>query len=539
MSWLSTAIAKGAVIALHLDETSGTTAADSSGNGHHFTYPGSQGFGHPPLVVDGGYSIYRTVNDQNPLAFTDTGIPAGLNGYAGEYVVMESWVNISAGNHHGYFIKTGRSNNGLGVGIGTTQNDADGRKLCMGASGYQWIPTSYTFTTDGAYHVVVWMKANASGGNDLKWYINGVQEGSGTYIMNTAMDNLAVGGTFWPDALAYLDAGVDLDACAFYATNLSDTDIADLYAAGTGAGSPPITISGEEFTATVTMLDGTPVVTSGPITISGEEFSITVAMLDGVAVTSGGPIAISGEAFTAIVTLLDGTAVLGGTSITVAGQAFTATVTMLNGLPPLVTVAGQAFSATITMVDGYIVGALPGIVLDGEAFDVPIIWRTGLAGRAPLPGTTQVDPADPDPQLLAGVGTGRWMFTDPDTSDSYLFEINPNQMDTPHPLLNLTPGARSATTGSQNVKDVGVPRVIQGKRTPLTWTFSGVSRTRTQYLALRRWSVKKRPILVTDHFGRTWSILLTGVKFEERRPNPTVTWRFHYTATCTMYGRVG
>lgn len=262
MTWLETAQSKGATIILHLDETSGTTAADASGNGHPFGYTGSVGLGRPPLVVDGGFSVHRTVFDQNPLAYIETGIPAGLAGASGDHVVQEAWVNIPAANVHGYWTKIGGASNGLGVGIGNYDNATDGHQLIMGASGLSWLETGITLS-EGVHHIVV--AATVTTMWAIRVYVDGVLAHTRNNSVNTASGKIAVGGTFWPDALAYLSADVDVDAVAFYAVDLTDADVAELYVAGTQVAAPPIPTSN----APAYVTDGSDWYQIGPAVPSG------------------------------------------------------------------------------------------------------------------------------------------------------------------------------------------------------------------------------------------------------------------------------
>jgi hypothetical protein len=131
----------------------------------------------------------------------------------------------------------------------------------------------------------------------------------------------------------------------------------------------------------------------------------------------------------------------------------------------------------------------------------------------------------------------RWVLDDPD-GETYTFPFNPNRMDTPHRMDNLTPTARSWNAPNEAQVDHGVARVIQGKRIPLEWSFSGVLRTQAHYRALVRFHHLRKRINVTDHFGRTWEVLIQGIEWQERRPSAHADWRFAYTVNCLLYRRV-
>lgn len=132
----------------------------------------------------------------------------------------------------------------------------------------------------------------------------------------------------------------------------------------------------------------------------------------------------------------------------------------------------------------------------------------------------------------------KWRFDDPTTADSYTFAINPNVMTTPHQLDSLEPGARSAVVPMESNVRAGVARVLQGKRQPLEWSFSGVIREKAQYNAFYQWSRKRTRIQVTDHFGRTWEIRITEFQATEARPSARLKFKFDYTIKAILFRRV-
>lgn len=119
-----------------------------------------------------------------------------------------------------------------------------------------------------------------------------------------------------------------------------------------------IRINGEAFVAAATMLDGT--INSG-LVVAGEAFVATTTMLDGTLLVG---LKVDGEAFSATATMLDGTV---STGITVLGEKFISSATMLDGSPKVgITVLGEKFVAAATMLDGAIVAGA--ILIVGEAF---------------------------------------------------------------------------------------------------------------------------------------------------------------------------
>jgi hypothetical protein len=127
----------------------------------------------------------------------------------------------------------------------------------------------------------------------------------------------------------------------------------------------------------------------------------------------------------------------------------------------------------------------------------------------------------------------RWHFTDPVTDEEWTVPRNPNTMTSPHPVksrqtMPAPPGAPSAI----NIATQQAPVV------PFEWTFGGDIRTEEHYDQLLAWSQKNRPILVTDHYGRTWRVIPVTLDVEELRPTARNLWRLRYRFSTLMLGGV-
>lgn len=120
----------------------------------------------------------------------------------------------------------------------------------------------------------------------------------------------------------------------------------------------------------------------------------------------------------------------------------------------------------------------------------------------------------------------RWIFIDGATT--WTVPINPNEMSTPYP-----PKQRQAM-GNR----AGTIFTLQRPPVPHEWTFSGVIRTQAHHDELLTWSQKNKPIRITDHYGRTWEVLITGFNAEDRRPTQQTPWRMKYTMRTLMLGRI-
>lgn len=118
----------------------------------------------------------------------------------------------------------------------------------------------------------------------------------------------------------------------------------------------------------------------------------------------------------------------------------------------------------------------------------------------------------------------RWKFQTLDSSQSYTFDMNPNQMDSP--LLEKTVDSHAQ----------GIDGVIRGARKDVAkgWSFSGVLHSQAQYEAFELWLHKGR-IHLTDHLGRTFLVRLTN--FDPTRAGTRQhAWRHTYVVSVTTYG---
>jgi hypothetical protein len=131
----------------NLDEASGNVA-DSTGNGYTGTPTGTS-------VVSGEYSNARSFAGTTG-SYID--IPSVM-GLSTTNVTIETWVNLDSTSRNGAFVKIGTSN-GYGIGVGSTTFDDTGNNLILIYEGIRWINTSHTIGT-GWHHVA--MTINGSG----------------------------------------------------------------------------------------------------------------------------------------------------------------------------------------------------------------------------------------------------------------------------------------------------------------------------------------------------------------------------------------
>jgi len=121
----------------------------------------------------------------------------------------------------------------------------------------------------------------------------------------------------------------------------------------------------------------------------------------------------------------------------------------------------------------------------------------------------------------------RWLFDD--GTNTYRVAINPNRMSSPYPARSLS-----------SVQTIRVHWRIrrQGHHTPHEWTFSGVIRDMDHHDALLEWSRKQIPFDITDHLGRTFTVVPVSFKPIETRPSARIPEKFDYDFTVLVLGEV-
>jgi hypothetical protein len=223
MTYDSEVLADSPVIYLKLDETSGTAAADSSGNGNSFTYPSGVTLGNLPGVSGGGYSA--GVGGAS-AAVVRTSCPSSL--YGSGYT-LECWAYISSLSLSGILVGVGLTlNQGYGFGIGDGNTYANpGNRLVGIVANDHWNATTASAGGVGWHHY-----AYTRNGSTNTFYVDGAAVATGyaggPYITPTRIDINTLGGSSFADGVA------------LYSTDIGATRIAAHYAAGA---IPPIVYS--------------------------------------------------------------------------------------------------------------------------------------------------------------------------------------------------------------------------------------------------------------------------------------------------------
>jgi hypothetical protein len=225
VSYDSVILADSPTIYLKLDETSGTSAADASGNGNTFTYQTGATLNQTAVVADGGKAA--KASGTAALALLSS-VPAALQNPTA--FTIEAWVDITATNQKGAFVKVGSNTTGYGFGVGGTTIDNTGNTFIGLAEGVAWKSSGVSLGT-GRRHCVL-----TRDGTGWYFYINGslVSSQSATSIIS-ATTNITVGGydaTPAGGTTRFLPSTESIDNIAIYPTRLSDARVAAHYAAG-------------------------------------------------------------------------------------------------------------------------------------------------------------------------------------------------------------------------------------------------------------------------------------------------------------------
>lgn len=299
MTYTSEVLADSPLVALHLDETSGTTAADYSGNGRDMTSANCT-LNQPGVMLAAGTS-YDLNGSSSQISLADAAWqrPAAFT--------IKGWIKPDQVDFRAIAAKDA-------AGAGWAFYIVSG-KLSLYTNG-----SAHTDTTTALSTGVKYMVSATYDSGTIKLYVNDtlVATFPGASLTQTSATSLLLGVStgsnggasrfFWFDGL--------LDEVEYYDTALSGARIAAHYAAGVAT---PITVSGTAWASGATFLDG-----AMPISIQGAPFTAPATMLDGSAKTA---IRVSGDSFGAPFSALDG-AVQGAP---IPGATFHSALVMLDG----------------------------------------------------------------------------------------------------------------------------------------------------------------------------------------------------------------
>ena len=117
-----------------------------------------------------------------------------------------------------------------------------------------------------------------------------------------------------------------------------------------------------------------------------------------------------------------------------------------------------------------------------------------------------------------------WVLRDPQTSDEYLWDINPNEFSLPY--------TKSLTYKSSAAPD-GKTLVFEGRDEVQDISFSGVILTEAQYEELIVWFNKRYQLELEDDLGRTFFIYFTSFNMTRKRSTQH-PWRHEYNGNMVI-----
>jgi hypothetical protein len=208
-------LADSPLVYLKLDETSGTTAADSSGNSHDFTITGSPTLGSTKVCPTGTASYSFPGNVANYL------IATGAAWMSVSSFTFEAWIRLT--NTTGRQCIISHDNT-------TTSNRGPSWYVNSGKLSLFWAADNFSTTTLSAntdYHV-----AATYDGTNIRHYINGALDATNgrSGQLNPAYDLIVAASHAGGSSLSFPFNG-RIDNIAYYGSKLSDARIAAHYAA--------------------------------------------------------------------------------------------------------------------------------------------------------------------------------------------------------------------------------------------------------------------------------------------------------------------
>lgn len=119
----------------------------------------------------------------------------------------------------------------------------------------------------------------------------------------------------------------------------------------------------------------------------------------------------------------------------------------------------------------------------------------------------------------------RWTFFDPEESETYTFEVNPNAGGSPNYDKKIIYENTAAPDGKT--------LIFEGQDEVQAIEFSGVILSQTQFETFADWYARRNSIFMTDDLGRGFWIYITSFKpvrsFKRSHP-----WRHNYTVQATV-----
>ena len=208
-----------------LGETSGTTAADSSGNGYNGTYEGTVTLGAASLILNNGGNL--AVGGDGTSAYIKVGGTSALYGLNRNFTVT-AWIKPN-------FTTSGQTSGIWSSGVSgfCIRCDWNGSALQFEILS-DYAASLYTWTTTIGNNTTTFIAITCSSAGVFTLYINGVAFGSTyTYTGTFTGTGLVVGAdSNYPNTPGDYLFG-ELDEVAAFNYALTSTQVANLYSAGT------------------------------------------------------------------------------------------------------------------------------------------------------------------------------------------------------------------------------------------------------------------------------------------------------------------
>jgi len=131
---------------------------------------------------------------------------------------------------------------------------------------------------------------------------------------------------------------------------------------------------------------------------------------------------------------------------------------------------------------------------------------------------------------VTALPTLRWVLLDEDTDETVTLTINPNTMD-------AFPTERQLTNAFPSRNNQERQRTFQLPNVPGAFSWGGAIRTEAQFTTLRTWVRRSGIILVTDHMGRSFRVVMRSFK-PDRKPRRPGNYRMKYTINTQWIERV-
>lgn len=124
--------------------------------------------------------------------------------------------------------------------------------------------------------------------------------------------------------------------------------------------------------------------------------------------------------------------------------------------------------------------------------------------------------------------TVRWTLYDPLLDETYTFQRNPRALNRGTSLVK----SRQRAANDDGERILTIQRPVE----PIDWGFTGDIRTQEQYNALVAWCKKRRRLILTDHYGDAYWVLLYAFASDEQRPTRKYPIRYRYSIKALLFG---